>query len=136
LGQNVNSFHDLSTETPSEHKNSSGFSETFKLRSQPGARFANLLEASAIRFPNIRFRFTSPHPKDFPEDLLFTISQYNNICKYIHLPAQSGSTEMLTRMRRNHTREAYLELVARMKNQIPNLALSTDLICGFCGETE
>lgn len=64
----------------------------FKARSHPGPRFADLLEKSAIQFPNIRFRFTSPHPKDFPEQLLMTIAKYPNICKYIHLPAQSGNT--------------------------------------------
>ncbi len=81
----------------------------------------------------MRFRFTSPHPKDFPDEMLETIAKYDNVCKYIHLPAQSGNTEMLFKMRRNHTREAYLNLVQRMKNMIPTLTLSTDLICGFCG---
>jgi tRNA A37 methylthiotransferase MiaB len=133
LGQNVNSYHDISSETASPHNNSEGFGETFKARSHPGARFADLLDQAAIKFPNIRFRFTSPHPKDFPDELLHTIAKHPNICKFIHLPAQSGNTEILMKMRRNHTREAYLQLVEKMRNLIPSLSLSTDLICGFCG---
>jgi tRNA A37 methylthiotransferase MiaB len=62
--------------------------------------------------------------------------KYPNICKNIHLPFQSGSTEVLKRMRRNHTREAYLNLVKKLKDRLPGLTLSTDVICGFCGETE
>ena len=86
--------------------------------------------------PEIRFRFTSPHPKDFPDALLEVIASKANVCKQIHMPAQSGSTSMLQRMRRNHTREAYLELVAHIRNKIPGVALSSDFICGFCDETE
>lgn len=108
----------------------------FKLRNQPGYRFADLLEVSAKCFPNMRFRFTSPHPKDFPDKVLETIRDYPNVCNYIHLPAQSGNTEILFKMRRNHSREAYLSLVNKMRGIIPNLALSTDLMCGFCGETD
>ena len=108
----------------------------FKLREEPGARFVDLLEQAAISYPNVRFRFTSPHPKDFPLRLLEVIASYPNVCNYIHLPAQSGSTEMLMKMRRNHTREAYLALVDTIRQTIPNVGLSTDLMCGFCGETE
>lgn len=75
----------------------------YKLRDAPGARFSDLLDRAASAFPNIRFRFTSPHPKDFPEEVIDVISKHHNICKYIHLPAQSGSTSVLMRMRRNHT---------------------------------
>jgi len=74
------------------------------LRNNPGVRFAELLEISAKAFPDMRFRFTSPHPKDFPDEVLENIAKYHNVCKYIHLPAQSGNTEMLFKMRRNHTR--------------------------------
>lgn len=84
----------------------------------------------------MRFRFTSPHPKDFPTEVIDVMAQYPNICKNIHLPFQSGSTEVLKRMRRNHTREAYLNLVRKLKERLPGLTLSTDVICGFCGETE
>lgn len=83
----------------------------------------------------MRFRFTSPHPKDFPDPVLQIISERSNICKQIHLPAQSGNTDMLFRMRRNHTREAYLELVNKIRNTIPGVALSSDFIVGFCDET-
>lgn len=84
----------------------------------------------------MRVRFTSPHPKDFPDPVLDIIASYGNICKQIHLPAQSGSTAMLKRMRRNHTREAYLELVSNIRQRLPGVALSTDLICGFCDESD
>lgn len=82
------------------------------------------------------FRFTSPHPKDFPDEVLHLISERPNICKQIHLPAQSGSTEVLNRMRRGYSREAYLDLVQHIRSIIPNIAFSSDFIAGFCGETE
>jgi MiaB/RimO family radical SAM methylthiotransferase len=135
LGQNVNSYHDLSSPGESEHSNAQGFQEMFKLRDHPGARFANLLTTAAGRFPNVRFRFTSPHPKDFSEEVIEAIRGHHNICKYVHLPAQSGNTEMLFRMRRNHSRESFVELATKMRG-IPGMALSTDMIAGFCGETE
>lgn len=76
----------------------------YKLRDGPGPRFAQLLVAAAEAYPEIRFRFTSPHPKDFPDEVIDAMAKYPNICKNIHLPFQSGSTEVLKRMRRNHTR--------------------------------
>ena len=139
LGQNVNSYHDREDETvfeAGEHQNSAGFSEMFKLRGGSGTRFADLLDQVSDAAPEIRFRFTSPHPKDFPDQLLDVIASKANVCKQIHIPAQSGSTEMLTRMRRNHTRESYLELIKHMRKKIPGVALSSDFICGFCDETE
>ena len=84
----------------------------------------------------MRIRFTSPHPKDFPEDLLALIADRPNLCSALHMPAQSGSSAVLARMRRGYSREAYLGLVRRARAVIPNLALSTDMIVGFCGETE
>lgn len=152
LGQNVNSYHDTqsfvnNTEQTDEsthatirlldHENSNtGFSEMYKSRSKPGLRFAELLDIVAKAVPETRIRFTSPHPKDFPMPVLQTIAENNNICKHIHLPVQSGSTEMLFRMRRNHSREAYLELVSDIRNTLPGVAISSDFIAGFCGETE
>jgi tRNA A37 methylthiotransferase MiaB len=138
LGQNVNSYHDRGDEAVAEgeHQNSAGFSEMFKLRGGSGTRFADLLDQVSDAAPEIRFRFTSPHPKDFPDQLLDVIASKANVCKQIHIPAQSGNTEMLTRMRRNHTREAYLDLIEHMRKKIPGVALSSDFICGFCGETE
>jgi tRNA A37 methylthiotransferase MiaB len=108
----------------------------YKARKENGLRFAELLDAVAEVAPEVRFRFTSPHPKDFPDPLLDVIANRANVCKQIHIPAQSGNTEMLFRMRRNHTREAYLELIDRMREKIPGVALSSDFICGFCDETD
>ena len=108
----------------------------YKARKENGLRFAELLEEVAEIAPEVRFRFTSPHPKDFPDELLNVIATRANVCKQIHIPAQSGNTEMLLRMRRNHTREAYLNLIQKIKQKIPGVALSSDFICGFCGETE
>lgn len=137
LGQNVNSYHDLSGDTGLPHMNSSpGFKEMYKLRNQPGFRFADLLDAVANTAPEVRFRFTSPHPKDFPLPVLQAINSHRNLCKQIHMPAQSGNTRVLQSMRRNYSREAYLELVDIMRSTIPGVALSSDFIAGFCGETE
>ena len=108
----------------------------FKLRAGAGPRFADLMDMVSDAAPEVRFRFTSPHPKDFPDTLLDVIAEKPNVCKQIHIPAQSGNTEMLFRMRRNHTREAYLNLIQHIRDKIPGVALSTDLICGFCDETE
>ena len=119
-----------------KHENSSGFAETFKLRDGNGIRFAELMDRVSDAAPEIRFRFTSPHPKDFPDPLLHVMASKPNICKQIHLPAQSGNTDMLFRMRRNHTRESYLELVDHIRYIIPGVALSSDFICGFCDETD
>ena len=108
----------------------------FKLRDGGGARFADLMDMVSDAVPEVRFRFTSPHPKDFPDSILEVIASKANVCKQIHVPAQSGNTEMLMRMRRNHSRESYLDLIDRIRSKIPGVALSTDLICGFCDETD
>lgn len=90
--------------------------------------------------PNLKFnrifRFTSPHPKDFPDEVLHLVAERKNICKHIHLPAQSGSTEVLKRMRRGYTREAYLDLVDHIRDVVPKVAISSDFIAGFCDESE
>jgi len=112
LGQNVNSYR---TES---------------------ASFTSLMDMASSRYPEMRFRFSSPHPKDFPIDLLHLISERPNLCNYIHIPAQSGNNDVLERMRRPYTREEYLNLIDTMRDIIPDLALSTDIITGFCGETE
>jgi tRNA A37 methylthiotransferase MiaB len=95
-----------------------------------GLRFADLLDRLSVEYPEMRFRFTSPHPKDFPDELLYLMQDRYNICNLIHLPAQSGSTEVLERMRRGYTREAYLELVHKIRNVIPDVGLSSDFITG------
>ncbi|MCC5908526.1 MAG: tRNA (N6-isopentenyl adenosine(37)-C2)-methylthiotransferase MiaB [Balneolaceae bacterium] len=98
--------------------------------------FTRLMDEASKTDPEMRFRFSSPHPKDFPEPLLHLIADRPNLCNYIHIPAQSGSSSMLERMRRPYTREQYLELIENMKSIIPGVALSTDIIAGFCDETE
>jgi MiaB/RimO family radical SAM methylthiotransferase len=138
LGQNVNSYHDktTATEVGGGYETAPGFGNTFKARSGDGVRFAELLHRVAQAVPDTRIRFTSPHPKDFPTPLLEVIRDTPNICKAIHLPAQSGSSAVLERMNRHHTRETYLDLVQSIRETIPGVTLSTDMISGFCGETE
>ena len=84
----------------------------------------------------MRIRFTSPHPKDFPDPVLDVIAHHPNLCNHIHIPPQSGNTEMLFRMRRNHTRESYLELLENIRTKIPGVAISADIIVGFCDESD
>ncbi len=112
LGQNVNSYKDGEN------------------------TFAKLMLACSQVNPEIRFRFSSPHPKDFPIELLHIIAEQPNLCNYIHIPAQAGSDSMLERMRRPYTREQYLELINQMRVIIPGVSFSTDIIAGFCHETE
>ena len=112
LGQNVNSYKD------GNHT------------------FSTLMDKASLLDPEMRFRFSSPHPKDFPDELLHLIAERPNLCNYIHIPAQAGSDSMLERMRRPYTRDQYLQLIEKMKGIIPGLSLSTDIIAGFCGETE
>uniref|UniRef100_A0A1A9ZM82 CDK5RAP1-like protein n=1 Tax=Glossina pallidipes TaxID=7398 RepID=A0A1A9ZM82_GLOPL len=135
LGQNVNSYRDISKETSMESTTVPGFNTVYKPKIN-GLPFSLLLQRVAEAVPNMRIRFTSPHPKDFSEDVLRVIRDYPNICKNIHLPAQSGNNAVLKRMRRGYTREAYLDLVNVIRRFLPGVGLSSDFICGFCGETE
>ena len=98
--------------------------------------FTRLMDEASKVDPEMRFRFSSPHPKDFPEPLLHLIAERPNLCNYIHIPAQAGSDTMLERMRRPYTREQYLALTDRMREIIPGVSLSTDIIAGFCDETD
>jgi tRNA-2-methylthio-N6-dimethylallyladenosine synthase len=98
--------------------------------------FAELLEKTAQINPLLRVRFSTSHPKDISDDLLRTISRYDNICKHIHLPAQSGSSRILKLMNREYTREWYMDRITAIRNIIPGCAVSTDIIAGFCTETE
>lgn len=112
LGQNVNSYNDR------------------------GRTFAELMYRASQVDREIRIRFSTSHPKDFPDELLYIIREQPNICNYIHIPAQSGNSDVLERMRRPYTREEYLTLIHKMRDIIPGVSLSTDIISGFCGETE
>lgn len=98
--------------------------------------FAKLLEKVALISPHLRVRFSTSHPKDITDDVLFTILKYDNICNYIHLPVQSGSSRILELMNRTYTREWYISKVNRIREIIPGCGLSTDMITGFCSETE
>jgi tRNA-2-methylthio-N6-dimethylallyladenosine synthase len=98
--------------------------------------FAQLLELVAKVHPDLRVRFSTSHPKDMTDEVLHTIAKYENICKYVHLPVQSGSSEVLDRMNRNYTREWYFNRINAVQTIIPDCGISTDIITGFCGETE
>ena len=124
LGQNVNSYL-RSEEWKEKNIDYHGINS-----------FATLLRAINEIDGIERIRFVSPHPKDFTDDVIDAISDCEKVCKLIHLPLQSGSTNVLKRMNRKYTKEQYLELVEKMKAKIPNLTLSTDIIVGFAGETE
>ncbi len=99
-------------------------------------KFEHLLEKVALISPLLRIRFSTSHPKDITDDVLHTMAKYDNICKYIHLPVQSGNTRILAHMNRTYTREWYLHKVARIRAIMPDCGLSTDVISGFCSETE
>ncbi len=98
--------------------------------------FAKLLEMVALVSPDLRVRFSTSHPKDITDDVLFMIKKYNNICNYIHLPIQSGNTRILEKMNRTYTREWYINKVNRIREIIPDCGITTDVIAGFCSETE
>lgn len=117
LGQNVDSYYFL----PSSGK---------------PVTFANLLEKVAMISPDLRVRFSTSHPKDITEEVLQTMSRHENICKYIHLPLQSGSTRVLQLMNRSYTREWYMAKVDRIREVLPGCGISSDVISGFCTETE
>lgn len=118
LGQNVDSYHWID-----EAKN-----ETVS--------FAMLMEMVAQISPLLRVRFSTSHPKDITDDVLHVMAKYENICNYIHLPVQSGSTRLLQLMNRTYSREWYIAKVDRIKQILPDCGLSTDMIAGFCTETE
>ena len=98
--------------------------------------FANLLELVALIAPDLRVRFSTSHPKDITDEVLHTMAKYENICNYIHLPLQSGSTRILQLMNRSYTREWYMAKVERIREILPDCGISSDIIAGFCTETE
>lgn len=116
LGQNVDSYN---------WKNDDG--QVF---------FPALLEMTALIDPSLRVRFSTSHPKDISDELLKTIARHPNICRHIHLPAQSGSSRILKLMNREYTREWYMDRISSIRSIIPDCAISTDIIAGFCTETE
>jgi tRNA-2-methylthio-N6-dimethylallyladenosine synthase len=118
LGQNVDSYHWVD-----EHK-------------EQVVSFAILMEKVALISPLLRVRFSTSHPKDITDDVLHTILKYENICNYIHLPVQSGSSRILQMMNRTYSREWYIAKINRIRELIPDCGLSTDMITGFCSETE
>jgi len=103
---------------------------------QPTKNFAQLLEMVALVAKDLRVRFSTSHPKDMTNDVLETIQKHHNICNYIHLPVQSGSSRILKKMNRGYTKEWYLERIKSIREIIPNCAISTDVITGFCDESE
>ncbi|KAK5913084.1 hypothetical protein CesoFtcFv8_002901 [Champsocephalus esox] len=138
LGQNVNSYRDASEHqlcSSGATRLSEGFQTVYR-RKEGGLRFSDLLDRVSRIDPDMRVRFTSPHPKDFPDEVIHLIAERGNICTQIHLPAQSGSSKVLKAMRRGYTREAYLDLVQNIRRIVPEVSLSSDFISGFCGETE
>ena len=98
--------------------------------------FAQLLEMVAQVHPELRVRFSTSHPKDISDEVIYTMAKYENICRHIHLPVQSGSSIMLEKMRRKYDREWYLERVDKIRNVMPDCGITTDVIAGFSGETE
>lgn len=116
LGQNVDSYN-WKTETEN-------------------VTFANLLEMCALVSPNLRVRFSTSHPKDITDEVLYTMAKYENICKCIHLPIQSGNSRILEKMNRTYDREWYFKKVDRIREIIPECSITSDIIAGFCSETE
>ena len=98
--------------------------------------FAKLLEMVAQINPSLRVRFSTSHPKDITDDVLYAMAKYENVCNYIHLPAQSGNSRILDKMNRTYDREWYMQKVERIRQIIPDCAISCDIIAGFCTETE
>ena len=130
LGQNVDSYLWYGGGLKKDFKNAS------EIAKATATDFSKLLEMVALSVPKMRIRFATSNPQDMSVDVLHSMAKFDNICNYIHLPVQTGSTRMLERMNRQHTREEYMELVDNVKRIIPECAISQDMITGFCGETE
>ncbi|MDG1277177.1 MAG: tRNA (N6-isopentenyl adenosine(37)-C2)-methylthiotransferase MiaB [Algoriphagus sp.] len=131
LGQNVDSY-----KWSAEENNKARLNKKEEEISEV-VTFANLLEMVAQVNPMLRVRFSTSHPKDITDDVLYTIKAYNNICKYIHLPVQSGNSRILEMMNRTYDREWYLERVAKIREILgEECGISSDMITGFCSETE
>ncbi len=131
LGQNVDSYY--FSPSPLVTRDENGQMQSIAV--EP-VTFAGLLEKVALVSPLLRVRFSTSHPKDITDDVLYTMAKYKNVCEYIHLPVQSGNTRVLQLMNRTYTREWYLSKVKRIREIMPDCGLSTDVISGFCTETE
>lgn len=131
LGQNVDSYLWKECREGAAEGVSAGDAEEGEV-----VNFARLLEMVAAISPELRVRFSTSHPKDISDEVISTIAAHENICRHIHLPVQSGSSRILEKMRRKYDREWYLERVAKIREVMPDCGLSTDVIAGFCSETE
>ncbi|HTO36719.1 MAG TPA: tRNA (N6-isopentenyl adenosine(37)-C2)-methylthiotransferase MiaB [Flavobacterium sp.] len=130
LGQNVDSYLWYGGGLKKD------FEKATEMQKATSVDFAQLLEMCAVKFPKMRFRFSTSNPQDMHEEVLHVIAKYDNVCKYIHLPVQSGSTRILKEMNRQHTREEYMELIDKVRSIIPDCSVSQDIITGFPTETE
>lgn len=130
LGQNVDSYLWYGGGLKKDFKKATEMQKT------TAVDFAMLLDMVAMAVPGMRIRFSTSNPQDMGRDVLHVMAKHENICKYIHLPVQSGNTEVLKRMNRQHTREEYIALIDDIKRILPTCALSHDMIAGFCDETE
>ena len=125
LGQNVDSYRwNMSSKGEIKDEN------------EVTTNFAQLLEMVALIDPDLRVRFSTSHPKDMTDEVIVIMKKYENICSHIHLPVQSGNTEILAKMNRGYTREWYLDRIAAIRRIYPECFISSDFIAGFCGETE
>lgn len=131
LGQNVDSYLWKECREGAAEEVSAGDAKEGEV-----VNFARLLEMVAAISPELRVRFSTSHPKDISDEVISTIAAHENICRHIHLPVQSGSSRILEKMRRKYDREWYLERVAKIREVMPDCGLSTDVIAGFCSETE
>lgn len=130
LGQNVDSYLWYGGGLKKDFKNAS------EIQRATATNFANLLDMVAMAQPHMRIRFSTSNPQDMTEDVLHSMARHKNICNYIHLPVQSGSTRILKEMNRQHTREEYMALIDKIREIIPDCAISQDMITGFPTETE
>ena len=130
LGQNVDSYLWYGGGAKKD------FDKASEMQKATALNFAQLLEMVAQAVPGMRIRFATSNPQDMSLDVFRMMAKYDNICKYVHLPVQSGSDNMLKAMNRQHTRQEYLDLIKEAKKIVPDIAFSQDMIVGFCGETE
>lgn len=130
LGQNVDSYLWYGGGLKKD------FDSASEIAKSTATDFSGLLEMVALSLPGLRIRFATSNPQDMKLEVLHTMAKYDNICKYIHLPVQSGSTRILEKMNRQHTREEYMALIDNVRKILPDCAISQDMITGFCGETE